>query len=59
MINSSSFYNQSNLDYTGSKWNNPYALIQQAGKRQKSKKKNRNLSKKNRNTRKNKKRSKK
>ena len=30
------FYNN-NLDFTGSKYNNPYALIQQAGKRKKNK----------------------
>ena len=29
----SPLYNSSNLDYTGSKTNNPYSLIQKAGKR--------------------------
>ena len=29
----SPLYNSSNLDYTGSKSNNPYSLIQKAGKR--------------------------
>ena len=29
----SPLYNSNNLDYTGSKSNNPYSLIQKAGKR--------------------------
>jgi len=30
-------YNGTNLDYTGNKYNNPYTLIQKAGKRKSSK----------------------
>ena len=33
------FYND-NLDFTGNKYNNPYALIQQAGKKTRRKKSN-------------------
>ena len=34
----SPLYNSSNLDYTGSKTNNPYSLIQKAGKRKRKRK---------------------
>ena len=34
----SPLYNSSNLDYTGSKSNNPYSLIQKAGKKKRTKK---------------------
>lgn len=30
-------YNGTNLDYTGNKYNNPYTLIQKAGRRKKTK----------------------
>jgi hypothetical protein len=50
------FYNN-NLDFTGDKFNNPYALIQKAGKRRsmrrRLKKKRRNVLKKTRKNRKN------
>lgn len=32
-MSSCPLYNNSNLDYTGNKMNNPYSLIQKAGKR--------------------------
>ena len=44
-------YNNSNLDYTGNKMNNPYSLIQKAGKRNAGKRKTRK-SRKSRKTRK-------
>lgn len=44
------FYNDSNLAFTGSKTNNPYAVIQNAGKKQRRKsfKKNKKTNKKKR-----------
>jgi hypothetical protein len=38
---STSLYNNSNLDYTGPSNNNPYGLIQKAGKRKSRKNKSR------------------
>ena len=42
----SPLYNSSNLDYTGSKTNNPYSLIQKAGKRKRKTRKTRTKTKK-------------
>ena len=42
------FYND-NLDFTGNKYNNPYALIQKAGKRRRRSMKRRNSMRKRRN----------
>ena len=43
-MSSCPLYNSSNLNYTGSKSNNPYSLIQKAGKR-KRKTKRRSMTK--------------
>lgn len=51
-MSSCPLYNSSNLNYTGSKSNNPYSLIQKAGKRRrKSMTKKRKTKTKRRNTR--------
>ena len=50
------FYNNSNLDSTGGEMNNPYALIQQAGKYKRNRKNKTNKSNKKINKRKSKKR---
>ena len=44
------FYND-NLDFTGNKYNNPYALIQQAGKKTRSNKSRRNKRRRNKSRR--------
>ena len=50
-MSSCPLYNSSNLDYTGNKMNNPYLLIQKAGKR-KTRKGRKRSGKKTRKTRK-------
>ena len=44
------FYND-NLDFTGNKYNNPYALIQQAGKKTRRNKSRRNKRRRNKSRR--------
>ena len=50
-----SLYNSQNLAFTGSAWNNPYGLIQNAGKRKSTRSKKSKMSRKIKKTKKTKK----